>query len=59
MQLHQQLLIQLHWSQHIKQSDSLCSSSLVTCLQMAHIHNFNDTRFVLVEGEYLSLVVNV
>lgn len=35
MQLHQQFLIQQHWSQHIKNSDSLCSSPPVTCLQMA------------------------
>ncbi len=45
MQLHQQFLIQLHWSQHIKNSDSLCSSSPITCLQMAQIHNFNDHMF--------------
>lgn len=34
-----------------KNSDSLCSFSLVTCLQMAQIHNFNGrTRFLLIES---------
>lgn len=41
MQLHQQFLTQLHWSQHIKNSDGLCSSSPVTCLQMAQTGSYD------------------
>lgn len=56
MQLHQQFLIQLHWSQHINNSDILCSSSPITSLRMAQIRNFNDqTMFLLIE----MLAVNV